>query len=143
MLFYIGQIFIAFIIALSLQLVKIKGISCAERMSDSIEQTVLGDHLNDVANRVVFYLQKFVKQKHVVDVDTGSLKKYVPGNVQKSMLRVQKMEDTIFDKSSKKNSDIIYSEGYADQKVIFDDVEEASPNEATQSPKRDISSVSE
>ena len=143
MLFYVGQVFLAFVIALSLQIIKIKGISCAERLNESIEQTALGVYLNDVAHVSVFYLKKFTRQKHVVDVDTDSLKRYVPRDIGKSMLRVQKLEDTTFDKSSKKNSDVIYSKGLADQKVVFDGVKEIEPSKATQSPKRDISSVNE
>ena len=142
MLFYIGQIFCALAISLSLQIIKIEGISCAERINRSIERTVLGLYLNDIADVGVFYLRKFKKEKQV-NVKIGSLKEYMPQSITKSMLRVKKLEKVI-SSSLKETSDVIDPEKLIDQEIIFDGVQEAvSGTKTTQGPDRDVSSSEE
>ena len=137
MLFYIGQIFFALVIALSLQLIKIEGISCAERISRSIEKTTLGLYLNDVAHVGVFYLRKFTK-RHEIGLE--SIKEYVPKNVKESMLRVKKLERMISG-SKGETSDIVDPEKLIDQELVFDGIKKAvSGNKAAQDSKRDINS---
>ena len=142
MLFYIGQIFCALVISLTLHIIKIKGISCAERINRSIEQTTLGIYLNDIADIGIFYLRKFTKQQ-LKNVSSVSLKEYTPRSIKKSMLRVRRLEGIISD-SSQKTSDVVDPEKLIDQKIIFEGVKNVvSGTKTTQNPNRDVSSSSE
>ncbi len=133
MLFYIGQIFCAFIISLTLHTIKIKGISCAEKINRSIEQTALGFYINDIAHVGIFYLRKFTKQK-LTNADTNPLEEYTPKSIKESMLRVKRLEKPISD-SPNETFDIVDPKKLIDQKVVFDGIKGViSGTKTTQSP---------
>ena len=143
MLFYIGQIFFALAIALSLQFVKIEGISCAERISRAIEKTALGLYLNDVAHVGVFYLKKIVqKHKNKISVNTDSIKEYIPQNIKKAMSRVERLEKVMSSSKEKEVVDIEYpEEDISHEEVVFDGIGKViSGNKATQGSEKDINS---
>ena len=142
MLFYIGQIFCALAITLSLHVIKIGEMNCAEKINGLIEQTALGLYLNDVAYIGIFYLRKFTTEQKM-SVGTGSLKEYIPRGVEDSMFRVRKIKEMSFG-PSEKTYDVVDPEKLIGQDIVFDGIKKAiSGTKTTQEPKRDLSSSSE
>ena len=56
------QIFLALLIATSLQLIHIEGVSCAKKIRQFIKQTVLEVRLNKIAQLGIFYIRKITSK---------------------------------------------------------------------------------